>query len=1393
MCESFSVLKKYHFIYLNIIINIAFAPYIWAGKSEPATINLEPDEEVISDPHIAKHQTMEKQEDLETSFENPLKTGKLEPYSLLDVEYKGTNPLSLPGLYDKYILGPIIEDGNCFFHAVFTMDGKAMHEMDVFSADFRTVLVGIVISNNKYKNIMRREILQDCKDKVLDGNSNRKESILENLYKKIIENFQYEKKRVSARTAIADELARKRFGIDHSTLANDIHRRQERDEIETETLDQLPTELKSASHPYRDEDLLNLIGDEGIKEYVGHYTDNVSRKYIRIPEGGRGDIASIASVIADSNDTLIHCFLYDTKKSVLNYKESLGNTKSQNIVNILQNGNHFWALYHPEESEERRKGIIQAARNYDEYKALKLQQELSTALSLFAEEAACNTGESSLTYNSSDEENSIEEESQKETINSLDNAKESSPKETDPPSLSGFFDEEIIVEENDKLLPPSRIAFLRKGITDIKKAIKKEEEDKKDKKEKEDKKDKKIHYIDKPGMTLVISEGNPGPSQPMRSVLDAFEFEYPTNLSPIPLGAVLFVDTGEDRKMVLTWGQGRHLLKKDQLEPEFGLRMVGNQARPRSFKKIKLEEPSTNTRQIQTAYNKPTDIHSFSVGDEFGPQLLRQVSIQLPREGENPKKRKFVTLEGSDKYLSLPKKLCLSKLSSLGDRLLRTHKREDFLESLPMMKKFTVITDPVLIQKFEKELFARRKSQGAYSLVFPSEELIVPPGYKYELGVPEEKKVVSKFEEPIDFLREKITECDSLEKFQAFLKTEIKYFKKRNKDKEDTSTVYDWLIFECSKKDSLIVLREGTWRIYDAQYVETIYKHTEKLFEKTNLPPIRSDEEEAEYSERVVRDHEKEWILLDRQTPRAIEGRPNSKVEMCDLLTLNKELIHVKIGVDLAKLSYLFDQGCASFQILSKNSFFRLNVFLTYLRSEMAKIADYLMPQENNDLCFNKNWTQKQLFQKVKEWSSKKFKCEFKAKKDKEKSYQETLKSKKKKKEHNLIYTEETLKNFFKKRFFERVKTQLNTTSSKIKKEQKASQKNSFTITECVTKHINGCSLLKQLGIPLEILKSRVLSKVETFHRLMPLEDFAPQEYTVFYLIASTKGGLDFREISFTSLISLYNKSKIIEGLHGKVVAKLIDGRSKAKQKASKKKPSKGLESQQFGDTSLGTAQDTMDDSAPLSFESSLELAASPLENKGIAASESQASEPNADLIPPPALNADTRLSTRSGLHPASKPDSLGMGLALSSSSVDVAPVFSLHSSDELAQTLAKQIVHTRVGHGGNKKKAITDYFTSKTVSIGKEPSNEEIATSKEKPTTQKTVKKIAATAAKSKRKRDSSKKKGKKSEQTIKINSSIQKNVPTSDTKKQESPSKKRKVTGENISSKEKGGSQEK
>ncbi len=275
-------------------------------------------------------------------FDHPITTGEaIIAYRQLNVFYPqgtGSNGVTL---FNNYILSPTLEDGNCFFHACLTEEGMTRAIMGQRTSQIRGGLVEAVMGNPEYQMRMRREILAEYKAPPY-------RSVPERIRRMLKQNDRRERLRVETIDFLRDKYMLEHPGEPYN---------------ENDPSQVLPAYLLTI--PYSEEHLLAAISDEEVRSYMDRYTQNRGRdSYITIP-GGHGETAAIGAIIAEQQGILVHCFMFNRDRKVLTYKGAIGNPAAEKIVNILYHSNHYWALYNVGESELRRRGVRQVARNYE--------------------------------------------------------------------------------------------------------------------------------------------------------------------------------------------------------------------------------------------------------------------------------------------------------------------------------------------------------------------------------------------------------------------------------------------------------------------------------------------------------------------------------------------------------------------------------------------------------------------------------------------------------------------------------------------------------------------------------------------------------------------------------------------------------------------------------------------------------------------------------------------------------------------------------------------------------------------------------------------------------------------------------------------------------------------
>jgi uncharacterized protein (TIGR04141 family) len=118
------------------------------------------------------------------------------------------------------------------------------------------------------------------------------------------------------------------------------------------------------------------------------------------------------------------------------------------------------------------------------------------------------------------------------------------------------------------------------------------------------------------------------------------------------------------------------------------------------------------------------------------------------------------------------------------------------------------------------------------------------------------------------------------------------------------------------------ILSEGEFYEIEQNFLEALDQEIENISESSaDLPPSPGDKKEGDYNEDAA-NHSDKHLLLDKKTVR-INTR-TSPIEICDVLTADKQMIHVKRKLGSSSLSHLFSQGFVSGDLLVTNVDYRM-------------------------------------------------------------------------------------------------------------------------------------------------------------------------------------------------------------------------------------------------------------------------------------------------------------------------------------------------------------------------------------------------------------------------------------------------------------------------------------
>ena len=142
-------------------------------------------------------------------------------------------------------------------------------------------------------------------------------------------------------------------------------------------------------------------------------------------------------------------------------------------------------------------------------------------------------------------------------------------------------------------------------------------------------------------------------------------------------------------------------------------------------------------------------------------------------------------------------------------------------------------------------------------------------------------------------------------------------------DSEDNE-IAKWSVWRCltgeiEHEKSTYVLDDGSFYQVEKNFLAKLNSDiAQHEREGALLPPAKLGQWEADYNKEVA-DKDKSFLCLDaKEVP--FEGARGG-IELCDLLTRQKQLIHVKRYTSSATLSHLFNQARTSAELLTNGAF----------------------------------------------------------------------------------------------------------------------------------------------------------------------------------------------------------------------------------------------------------------------------------------------------------------------------------------------------------------------------------------------------------------------------------------------------------------------------------------
>ncbi len=373
--------------------------------------------------------------------------------------------------------------------------------------------------------------------------------------------------------------------------------------------------------------------------------------------------------------------------------------------------------------------------------------------------------------------------------------------------------------------------------------------------------------------------------------------------------AVLFVEV-EGRILAFTFGYGRNLLKPECFERDFGLKVALNTVDADLLRSVDVrtfEELTVHTRR-QTSRGSSLDTFGLDISQD----QLRAVTGQ-PRDTTFAKR-----LTGADS-LKMAVKVGIEGLGQKAREMLGAYVQDDYKERFGWIDYLKGIRDPTAIETLDTLLLDVLRNGNLQRLHLAPPEPVdwhELDGFRYstdpdrevrhDIDVEEWRETV---EAPGDLTLEDIKRA----------RVEVMYT--GQEQPVDKWSVYECVVFETEMDERFFVLTGERWFEVARDFANSVTAYVAALPQSgVSLPDSPSGEKEEDYNRRVA-EGGSEFALMDRKLIQY--GGGYSRIEFCDLLSQDRQFIHVKRKVRSATLSHLFAQGTVPAEAFLRDPEFR--------------------------------------------------------------------------------------------------------------------------------------------------------------------------------------------------------------------------------------------------------------------------------------------------------------------------------------------------------------------------------------------------------------------------------------------------------------------------------------
>lgn len=369
---------------------------------------------------------------------------------------------------------------------------------------------------------------------------------------------------------------------------------------------------------------------------------------------------------------------------------------------------------------------------------------------------------------------------------------------------------------------------------------------------------------------------------------------------------------GRLRIFALTFGYAKPLFKEGVLEEQFGLKIVLNTVKNNELRKISKLNIGGNQKQSQEQIPKTGKISDF--GFNIYSDLMRNVTAATTDEIFGK-----AIITGGDIF-SIAVEKNIHNIEEFLDYCYLKYNDIAYKNNFDWLDNIKAVRSKDLIENLNNYVIEKIKNQDFENIWMAVPDIInweqvkcfKYSGSRDEFDDIKIEKVIETFDDLAELTMDK------------FKNKTIKVISAENESEILSWSAQKCLIAEIEYQSKSFCLNNGKWYQIDNNFELIVKREYDNItISELNLPSYSSNGEENytenEYNENLATSINAALIHRIGEIPYG--GGTGNKIEVCDILTNNKELIHIKKSGGSSVLSHLFNQAAVSAEALLDSDF----------------------------------------------------------------------------------------------------------------------------------------------------------------------------------------------------------------------------------------------------------------------------------------------------------------------------------------------------------------------------------------------------------------------------------------------------------------------------------------